>query len=609
MILAEKVRVKDRDWIKVSFHPNPQIEEEMKKVRGVLYNPRSKLWAVPYQYRKDFEEKMEDFLIIWKDEDGNYREVGGIDENTIPDQPIVPGYSVEYDENKNIVGATGFKIPPWGEFQVKGFNLLVQRPFLILGDDPGLGKTFQVITAIEAKKKLGMLQRGIIICKATLLYTWLKEIHKHTYQKAVVIAGNQQQRNSIYNELRYNQDWTFAIISYETFRMDYNDLLLLHKMVGLDFCVLDEAHKVKNPQSKIGSVIFSIPFKYRYVLTATPLPNSPLEAYNYLKWGGKIKQNWWAFRKRYAIFGGYNNKEIVGYKNIKELRKLIQNNMLRRLKKDKLKELPDIVFKTITVEMSPQQKLLYNGVKNEILEILKDTSLTKIPSALTKLLRLQQITDSPTLIGAPAESKSAKLEALDELLEDIIDNNGQKAIVFSRFLPMVHLLTERYKRYNPAVIHGDVNANGKTKQTALKLLLEMYPDYHTFPPEKQEELLKDIMTSDRQKQVDKFQNDSSCKLFIGCTPACREGLTLTAATYVIFLDCEWSYDYVEQAFSRAHRIGQKNAVTVYYLVCQDTIDEHVMEVIQKKKAMSDFLLKTKNRNEAMRAKEFIESMI
>lgn len=93
------------------------------------------------------------------------------------------------------------------------------------------------------------------------------------------------------------------------------------------------------------------------------------------------------------------------------------------------------------------------------------------------------------------------------------------------------------------------------------------------------------MTSERQLQVYKFQNDSSCRLFLGTSGACREGLTLTAATHVVFADCEWSPAYVEQAYSRAHRIGQKNAVTVYYLVCANTIDEHVQKVLARKESM------------------------
>lgn len=429
----------------------------------------------------------------------------------------------------------------------------------------------------------------------------------HTNEKAVIAAGSIKRRTKLYSDLTNRDDWTFLIISYETFREDVACLQGLDNMRGLDFCISDEAHKIKNPLSRIGTVIHYIPFKYKYVLTATPLPNTPLEAYNYLYWGGKTSRNWWAFRNHYAVLGGYNKKEVVGYRNINELQNLIQSNMLRRLKRHKLKELPDAAFKTINIEMTRAQTKLYNAVKKDILADLTDTTLQQIPSALTKLLRLQQITDSPALIGA--REKSAKLETLDDMFEDLIENSGKKVIVFSRFRGMVELMSERYKKYNPAVVHGDVDANGLSERAAELKLRRQIPDFLKLPKEEREKLIEKATTSERQKEVYKFQNDDSCRLFIGSSAACREGLTLTAATHVIFLDCEWAWDYVEQAYSRAHRIGQKNAVTVYFVVCTDTIDEYVQDVIKTKKAISEEILAGGPESKISLAREFVAQMI
>jgi SNF2 family DNA or RNA helicase len=106
----------------------------------------------------------------------------------------------------------------------------------------------------------------------------------------------------------------------------------------------------------------------------------------------------------------------------------------------------------------------------------------------------------------------------------------------------------------------------------------------------QRKLISEEMTSDRQLEVYKFQKDPTCKIFLGTAGACREGLTLTAATHVVFLDTEWSPAYVEQSYSRAHRIGQKNAVTVHYLVCINTIDEFVQKVLNRKEMMIQSML-------------------
>ncbi|MCX7748408.1 MAG: SNF2-related protein [Clostridia bacterium] len=179
-----------------------------------------------------------------------------------------------------------------------------------------LGYFLEVATAMEARKKLGTVRRGVVVCKASLLYNWRDEIHMHTHEKAIVVAGTPQQRYAQYAHMMYSDDWTFLIVSYETFRVDVANIQLLDNSKPLDFIVVDEAHKIKNPNSQIGAYIHRVPFRCKYVLTATPLPNSPLESFNYLKLGGVCGSNWWQFRNRYAVMGGFNNREVVAYKNI-----------------------------------------------------------------------------------------------------------------------------------------------------------------------------------------------------------------------------------------------------------------------------------------------------
>lgn len=138
MISAEKVFSKGKYWIKVTFKHNTTLFNSMMEVKGCLYNASTGNFAVPYENRADFERKMGDYLIIWENEED--KTAGGIPEANIPDQPVIPGYSVTYNTEGEIIDHTGFKTRPWGEFQVRGFNVLVTRPFLILADDAGLGK-------------------------------------------------------------------------------------------------------------------------------------------------------------------------------------------------------------------------------------------------------------------------------------------------------------------------------------------------------------------------------------------------------------------------------------------------------------------------------------
>jgi SNF2 family DNA or RNA helicase len=586
LIYAEKVNALGKDWIKVQFKPLAELVYSMNKVPGATLNPKTRLWAVPYENRQQFEDIMGDHLIIWEGEEPTG---GGIDEASIPANPVI-NYS--------------FKTKPF-DYQIKGSNLIFARNFLILADEMGLGKSKIVIDGIGMKKQNGDVKRGVILCKATLVYNWKNEVEKHSDMKAVVLAGTPTQRARIFASIEKSDDWTFLIMGFDIFRLSIANLDDFDTFVGLDFLIVDEAHVIKNPNSQIGSLVHRIPFRARYLLTGTPLPNTPLESYNYLKLGGKMDKNWWQFRNTHAILGGYGKKEVVGYKNIKVLRNLINQNMLRRLKSEKLKELPDISFTTIPLKMTAGQQKLYNAIKKEIIEDLKDTSLTQVPNALSKLMRLQQVTDAPALIDS--KEKSIKLEALDDLLENLIDEGKNKVVVFSRFRTMVEIMKQRYKKYKPAVIHGDIGSHGKPSHVAEEFIKKKHPNISDTEKAK---MMYDLTTSERQKEVDRFQNDSECKLFLGCAPACREGLTLTASSYVVFIDTEWSPAYVSQAYSRCHRIGQKNCVSVYYLVCTGTIDEKVMEILERKNQMSQTLIDGGVKDiPSNRAKEFILTMI
>lgn len=632
MIKAEKVSGKDNDiWIKVSFKKNPLIFDTITTIQGALYDYRRNIWAIPYYKRQEFEEKLGGFIIDWVDEPTPFN--GGIPETDFSRYPNVPGYSITYNDRNEIVDFTGFKSAPWADFQVRGFNAIVERNFLILADEMGTGKTFQTVTAIEAKKKLGQLNRCLVLAKASLLYMWRDEIEKFTHCKAVVYAGTPKQRAKISNYLHESDEWTFLIMSYEMYRLSTGTITNIDNDKPIECIVLDEAHKIKNPISKIGQRIHYLPFKYKYVLTATPLPNSPIESFNYLKLGNSLppksieynpfKKNnqvntivdeWWAFQYRYCVYGGYNDREVVGYKNINELRSAIQDNMLRRTKKEKLKDLPEVTFKNMGLEMLPKQKKMYEAVRKEILEELAETDIHKVPTMLAKITRLQQVTNSLQLIGVePKNDQSIKLKVLDDLLEELILDADEKVIIFTKFKTMLDIVAEKYKKYNPAIVHGEISSSALSEREALQKCKSTYKNkWRVMSESEKNSVLLELTTSPRQQEVYRFQEDEDCKIFLGTTEACKEGLTLTAASNVIFIDYPWNWASYSQAFSRAHRIGQKRAVTVYNLICTDTVDEKVFNTIINKKSMSEIMLDTKvggDEVKTQKAYEFIRSII
>lgn len=138
LIKAEKVRGRDNNlWIKVTYKKNPYIFNALTTIQGALYDYKRNVWAVPYYKREEFEEKLGGFIIDWVDEPTPFN--GGIPETEFSKYPVVPGYSVTYDKDGKIIDWTGFKVPPYADYQVRGFNAIVERDFLILADDMGLG--------------------------------------------------------------------------------------------------------------------------------------------------------------------------------------------------------------------------------------------------------------------------------------------------------------------------------------------------------------------------------------------------------------------------------------------------------------------------------------
>ena len=249
------------------------------------------------------------------------------------------------------------------------------------------------------------------------------------------------------------------------------------------------------------------------------------------------------------MFGGYNDAEILGYKNLDELRSLVDQIMLRRLKTEVL-DLPDKIEKLEYVEMSSKQSKLYLEIQQNTKTLIHQIRMSNNP--LSMLLRLRQVTGWCGIIDESIQ-ESAKMQRMVELVEDIVANN-QKAIIFSNWTSITEVAVKLLSKYNPAYITGDV---------------------------KQEE---------RMNEVDRFQNDERCKVIIGTIGAMGTGLTLTSAQNVIFLDEPWTKALKNQAEDRAHRIGTKGTVSIITLMCKDTIDDRIHDLIEKKGKMSDALI-------------------
>ncbi|MGG6449521.1 DEAD/DEAH box helicase [Pseudobacillus badius] len=445
---------------------------------------------------------------------------------------------------------------PLREHQVVAFNLMMMRDYLLIADQEGVGKTPATLCSIDAKIKHKVAKWCLYVTKAGLIYDVKNQAEKFTDLKVVTVEGTTKQRIKKYNMLEKNDSIGLVVVSYETFRTDINHFVAINKVKPFDIMCCDEMHKVKNVQSAIGKCIHLINSKQRYAITASPVINEVIDMYNMLYWMGAINYNYFQFRNKFCELDGWGN--VARYKNLGEIKQILQENMLRRLKTEVLKDLPPVVPKNIYVNMTPAQTRLYKDIEEDNLENIdfEDMFFEDVPSELAKHARLAQIAESTEIVGGEKGVKgSGKLKELESLLEEIVER-GEKAIIFTRSKRFTHVMVEYFAKYNPAMITGDVDAQAKAGQAV----------------------------SDRQMQVDKFQEDDTCKIIVCTESASREGWTGTEGNNVIFTSKPWSPAYISQCLGRAWRFGaQKHkSINVYSIISRGTIDERIEKLLEEK---------------------------
>lgn len=420
----------------------------------------------------------------------------------------------------------------------------------ILADEMGLGKSLQTICFIKQILKEKKDAKIMIVCPTSLVYNWKKEFDKFAPNlKYITVADSKQKRKEIINNFN---DYNIFITSYGLIRNDNDE----YEDKEFELCVIDEAQAIKNHQASLTKEIKKIKARTKIALTGTPLENSVLELWSIFDF----------------IMPGYLNsilkfKQKYGIKEVDEnsLEKLTNLNyqikpfILRRKKKDVTKDLPDKIENNIYLELPDMQKALYLKVlkekKEEFEKLVATEGFGKARFKILQLLmKLRQICVDPNIIYSNYTGESVKTEKLIEVVKNYV-NDGHKILIFSTFKTVIDRLKETFDKENISsyIISGEVN--GKT----------------------------------RTELVDKFNNDDT-NCFLITIKAGGTGLNLTSADVVIHLDIWWNPQVENQATDRAHRIGQKNKVTVIKFITKGTIEERILELQNKKQILSDNLI-------------------
>jgi len=443
------------------------------------------------------------------------------------------------------------------DYQKFGFRWLSQLSACdfggILADDMGLGKTLQILSLFAAEKKKNKRLRALVVCPASLVLNWEHEIRHFTPElSSCCVIGTGAERAAVLAQKQSD----VVITSYDLLKRD----LELYQKQTFDYEIIDEAQYIKNHNTQNAKAVKSISAKVRFALTGTPIENTLAELwsiFDYLMPG---------YLYRYSRFRRLFEQPIVkdGDANaLSELKKLTSPFILRRLKRDVLKELPEKTETVLYASLAEEQRTLYTAnlasMHQELSLQLENRGESKSRMmVLAMLTRLRQICCDPSLVYENYKEKSAKLDLCIELIENSIES-GHKLLVFSQFTSMLSLLEKQLKH-------------------------KKIPYYLLEGSTKKE---------DRIALVNAFNTDET-PVFLISLKAGGTGLNLTGADIVIHYDPWWNLSAQNQATDRAHRIGQKKNVQIYKLIAKNTVEEKILALASKKQALADHVLPDEN---------------
>jgi SNF2 family DNA or RNA helicase len=434
------------------------------------------------------------------------------------------------------------------DYQKVGVGILIDKQWP-LNDGMGLGKTLQALAILRARAAFyGKGTPCLVICPNSAKWVWEEHIQKYTDLTCAVIDGTARERRVL-----IDSDVHVIIINFEALRL--HPELANYEWETL---IVDEYHRLKNPSAQVTKCFMKIQAEWVLPMSGTPILNRPEEAWVMLNrlWPDRYP-SYWSFCQNLFIRSNGKSGFLVGYKPdaMRRLRSRVQKCSVRRRKDQVLKDLP-IELPPIDrmVDLLPEQRRLYNRILEDGMLELANGESKSIMHFQSLYLRLRQACFSPELYDGPP--RSAKINELKEVIEEIVDNR-QKVLLGSQWSKATRIMQRELAHFNPAYVDGSVKGR------------------------------------DRRAQQDKFNLDPSCHLYIGTIGANREAISLGAATWVIFVDEEWSPLGNEQFIARSAAGGLRGvgaeSVQVMRLYARNTVEREVAETLRAKKSVFNLM--------------------
>lgn len=425
----------------------------------------------------------------------------------------------------------------------------------------GTGKTLTSIMIMGAMYQAGKISKVLVAAPSSVCGSWVDDLEKFAGFKytARVLLGDKKKRLKSLQELESFpfKGLKIAIINHENvWREGIKEAL---EDWQPDMVICDESQRIKTHDAQQSKQFHRLGdlAKYKLILSGTPVQNNAVDIFSQYRFLDPtiFGTNFYAFRNKYCIMGGFNNRQIIGYRDLEGLTRKMYSIAHRVTKEDAL-DLPDQIFKNIYLELEPKEKKIYDQLKRESFAELESGGQITATTVLTKLLRLQQLTGGFLVAdeaSKPELVSDIKIKALEEILDDYVVEAGKKLVVFVRFRAEIDLIKKllEKKKIKHSMIYGDV------------------------PQEQRGDIVRD------------FQ-DNPETLVIVCQLQCASlGITLTAASTCVYYSVDWNYANYSQSLARIHRLGQTQKCTYLTLVVKGTVDETVQKALEAKEDLAN----------------------
>lgn len=537
------IKISGLSSLLVTFDFNQYIVDSLKTIPTYYYHKAIQTWEFPVCYLS----RLLDSLTFLDDIQLQLLDDSFLSKSQYNQAPL------------SEIEKVSFKMKPF-EHQLEAINFGLSREKWLLLDSMGLGKTNSIIWLAETLKRRGLIDHCFIICGVnSLKQNWKKEIEKFSTESAVVLGEHITKTGTVRyksmekraEQLRKPIEEFFVITNLESLRDDRIIEAFSKSSNKFGMIAFDEAHKAATKTSQQGTNLLKLEAPFKVAATGTLITNNPLSAYVPLSWTENDQSILTTYKSQYCNFGGIKDKQVIGFKNLEVLQEEIQSCSLRRTLDQVRSDMPP---KTITIELlepEDSQRKFYEAIKEGVKEEA-DKIVLKSANLLALTTRLRQATACPSILTTQNVC-SCKIDRCVELVHELT-SQGEKVVVLSVFKETINELATKLDQFRFTINTGDI------------------PDA--------------VVAGN----VSRFQEDPSEQVFIGTWGKVGTGWTLNAASYLICIDTPYTAAMFDQGTDRIWRVNNERPAFIRVLLCKDTIDERVQQIIETKKELGEYLV-------------------